>query len=148
MPCLLLLGMAAMSLASCNKDSSSTDVKLEQTSATTIPSDFLTFYSRYHSDSLFQISNTQFPLPTRTDSTGRGYWDRDSWRMHRLDYFNEEHYHHDLQAASDRLVIEVHQHKQAPFAIVRHWMKHDGTWRLFHYETKSGALSGRDSTDL
>lgn len=52
-----------------------------QVTTSNIPSDFASFYDRFHADSTFQLSHIQFPLAGRNDSLSTT-WERQNWRLH------------------------------------------------------------------
>jgi len=109
-----------------------------------LPIDFVQFYTKFHTDSSYQMSSIVFPLNTKvpSDSTDTNYWMPEEWKLHELEGFSTEEYDHSFEKMADDYIIEVHKHKQVPFAVVRRWLKIKDDWKLSYYEVKQGALSG------
>lgn len=118
----------------------------QQTESESLPMDFVEFYTQFHTDSAFQMSRIVFPLNTKTptDSTNSDFWMPEDWQLHELGGFSKDEYDHEFEKLSDGYIVELHKHKQLPFAVVRRWLKLREGWKLSYYEVKQGQLGGGD----
>lgn len=107
-------------------------------SAKSIGESFENFYSRFHSDSIFQLERIRFPLPgINTDEMAMDdtiyYWEVENWEMHHdmnldtTDFIVEKN-------ISDSLAIEKIYQENSGFMIERTFKKLDGRWYLVYYK--------------
>ncbi len=75
----LLILIAIQSLSSC-KEKAAPASDISDYISSDLPSDFLGFYQKFHSDSLYQISHVIFPLKEKED---KSLWQLSEWRMHK-----------------------------------------------------------------
>ena len=107
----------------------------------TLPSGFLTFYEKFHADSLYQMSHINWPLQgdksVPVDSTTlqlqEVYWEARNWRMHRAN-FDLNDYRIERQTIGDIMVVERVMAKAVNYGIERRFAKQpDGEWALIFY---------------
>ncbi len=104
-------------------------------------SDFMAFYERFLSDSLFQIEHVQFPLegiPDNADSTdvanGSFRWQRETWKMHRKFDPAATGFQIKLEEGLNKnLVTERIMHESGHYGMLRRYALMDGEWRLIYY---------------
>jgi hypothetical protein len=115
--------------------------------------DFLEFYKKFHSDSLFQMAHIQFPLqgyPTQVDNDTTVYadpnfrWQADNWRMHRMEAFSDTAFTRQFEAPLPMLVSETIQQRNSPFKMFRRFYKRDNDWFLIYYGAMN-AVSAENS---
>jgi len=115
----------------------------EQTSQTIVqvPQDFLDFYEKFHSDSLYQIEHIVWPLQgdrsEQLDSTHfekrNTVWQQANWQMQHTDY-NPNDYVLERQMLGEVMVIERIRTKAANYGIERRFAKQpDGGWAMIYY---------------
>lgn len=105
-----------------------------------VSSDFIAFYDRFLSDSLFQIEHIQFPLegiPDNADSAdvadGNFRWERETWKMHRKFDPKQTGFKVNLEAFGSDVITEQILHESGRYAMLRRYAKMDGDWRLIYY---------------
>lgn len=105
-----------------------------------LPSDFETFMTQFHTDSLFQMEHITFPLqglPMAVDSVemtnGEFRWQPEDWTLHRpFDNENKEYKQNFTQITED-LIIERVTTNQGDFGMERRFYKMDNGWNLIYY---------------
>jgi len=105
-----------------------------------VPPDFMAFYERFLSDSLFQIEHVHFPLegiPDNADSAdvadGSFRWQRETWEMHRKFDPKQTGFKVQLETFGSDIVTEHILHESGDYAMRRRYAKMDGDWRLIYY---------------
>lgn len=66
-------------ISACKSGDKTEPIALEEKKEIEIPSDFLAFYDRFHSDSIFQLDHIVFPLKSIKDDK---IYTRENWIMH------------------------------------------------------------------
>jgi hypothetical protein len=108
----------------------------------TPPADFMEFYDKFHSDSLYQIAHITWPLQGEStvavDSMRQRKvlkeWERDSWRMHHPVDFNSREFDRVFENLGDAIVIEKIRYAAANYGLERRFAKRtDGEWELIFY---------------
>lgn len=106
-----------------------------------MPPDFLAFYEKFHTDSLYQMSHINWPLQgdktVPVDSTTlqlrEVQWEARNWRMHHAN-FDLNDYRIERQAIGDIMVVERVMAKAVNYGIERRFAKQpDGEWALIFY---------------
>ncbi len=115
------------------------DSKNEAVYETTLPEDFYTFYDQYHTDSLFQLERTVFPLKglaKSTDSTRIAeeiLWQKNDWILHKpFDDHNGT-----FQRAFTNMSGIISEQIAAGnglFTIEKRYAKLGGEWHLIYYQ--------------
>ena len=101
-----------------------------------LPSDFLTFYEKFHADTDFQLKRVDFPLPglpsmiSEQDIASDFHWKKENWRPHKLP---ESKYARHYSIAQDGSIRELIKFPDADIAIERRWQKRQGKWYLVYY---------------
>ncbi|MFM2266989.1 MAG: hypothetical protein RL757_430 [Bacteroidota bacterium] len=102
-----------------------------------LPTDFHTFYEKFHSDSTFQMAHIRFPLaglPNDADSSqvGNFFWQQNDWKMHRMP--QDTAFVRIYSIPLNGFVNEVIKQKVPPyFGVSRRFAKMDDGWQLIYY---------------
>lgn len=130
--CLLFL------LTACGGEQSTTTTPHTQAEgAASVPEDFLAFYDRFMTDSVFQREHIQFPLAgapgmSRPDVPASGfYWQAEDWRVHR--YVADQPFEFTFIPVSDDLIIEEIEHENGQYAAERRFLRDEDGWKLIFY---------------
>lgn len=108
-----------------------------------LPSDFPQFYSRFHSDSLYQVSHIHWPLSGKfarqVDSSHVDLestkWQPESWRFQQAVDFSKGEFVQDLEPLGDVMVIERIRTPGNEFSLERRFAKRpDDEWELIYYK--------------
>lgn len=100
-----------------------------------LPEDFVEFYKRFHSDSIFQKQHIVFPLNgIKKDSTGNvAYlWESADWKTH-----HNLHGFPDYRIYYSVLDDEIHEYVEdhsGTFRMKRTFLNSGGAWNLSFYE--------------
>ena len=106
-----------------------------------LPADFVAFYKRFHSDSLYQIAHISWPLQgdvsEQIDSTHyrpkANTWTPETWRMMRLN-FSPNDFKIETQMLGDGLIIERIRARSVSFGLERRFARQPGgEWELIFY---------------
>jgi len=101
---------------------------------------FDSFYTRFHSDSAFQMSRIIFPLqgkPEQMDTLAHGdyyTWPKETWILHRLLDERDTTYEQNFQIIDSTLLREVIFHKSSGYRMERRYSFMDDGWHLIYYE--------------
>ncbi len=105
-----------------------------------LPTDFLTFYEQFHTDSAFQLNHIVFPLeglPANVDSltvANRSFrWQRDNWVLHRSFDELEEGFNKTYNMVSDEMIIEDITHQSGQYGMQRRFAKYEEGWFMIYY---------------
>jgi hypothetical protein len=125
---------------SCKRDAKVKEVTIAPEQAQAVPSDFLEFYKKFHTDSAYQMAHIQFPLegyPSQADSatiaSGTFRWNAETWRMHRMDAFSDTAFIRSFESPLPEMVGETLRQKNTPFAMYRRFYKRGNDWTLIYY---------------
>ena len=114
-------------LAACKNDK---EVANEPTEVfVEIPEDFLDFYEKFHSDSVFQVNHTLFPLKEKSDGS---YWQKAEWRMHQAFDSQNGSYTREFDNFNG-ILIETILEKNGAFMIKRRFAKFGDSYNLIYY---------------
>jgi hypothetical protein len=139
---LFALSVSVLLLLSCQNNSNQLPVSDQVLTNGAIPEDFHSFYEKFHSDSQFQLTHISWPLSGKTgiqkDSNSTDtvdkIWEKENWRMHKLDAFDPKDYKREWEAVGDILVMERITARAVPFGIERRFAKRpDKEWELIFY---------------
>ncbi len=114
---------------------------VEEQVADTLPSDFVEFYDKFHTDSLYQMEHILFPLeglPNSlgdgdTTSTNRFFWKREEWKKHNHFTDPSGQFEHWYQVIDERLIEHWVLMKGTDMVIHRRFAKLDNGWYLIYY---------------
>lgn len=105
-----------------------------------LPDDFVKFYERFHTDSLYQMAHIRFPLegmPTQADSSsilpGAFYWTQDQWIMHKPIDPESKEFKREFKPYSADMIVETIRQNDIKFVTMRRFFKQDGEWYLIYY---------------
>lgn len=105
-----------------------------------LPTDFTTFYDKFHSDSAYQMAHITFPLegyPSNADSAtlanGGFYWQKDKWIMHKMEGFSDSLYNRQFDISMPGIINETIRQKNTPYSMYRRFYKRGDDWQLIFY---------------
>ncbi len=153
---LFIIVLTLLALSSCKKNQKQ-EVKepalsVEETQA--LPPDFLDFYKKFHSDSLYQMAHIQFPLqgyPTQVDNDTTVYidenyrWQPNTWLMHRMEGFTDTAFTRKFEVPLPMAVSETIHQRNSPFKMFRRFYKRDNEWFLIYYGAMNAISDGQNS---
>lgn len=127
----------ALKESTINKESEKTETSHESLKTTTeAAEDYATFYSRFHSDSLFQMSRIKFPIDGYF-SNGAGdevNWTPSNWIIHRLHIHDADTSVYTVKlTGTATLKKEVLYIEGSGFKIERKFQNINGKWYLVGY---------------
>lgn len=111
-------------------------------------SEFILFYNKFLSDSVFQFNHIQFPLagmPSNPDLIDNDFkWLKEDWIMHQVFDSAKSGFQSKFSEISAGFIIEQIVHNKTAYAMERRFSKlSDGQWYLIYY----AALSPLNSAD-
>ncbi len=104
-----------------------------------LPNDFHTFYNQYHTDSLFQMERTVFPLKglaKSTDSTKIAeeiMWQKNNWILHRP-YDSQNGTFERTFTNIEGIISEKISANNGFFTLEKRYVKLSGEWHLIFYQ--------------
>ncbi len=107
-----------------------------------LPPDFIEFYQKFHSDSLYQIEHISWPLQGdaafAVDSTRMvkktAVWEPENWRMHRPIDFSTSEFKRDFDVLGDELIVERIRYRAANYGLERRFVRqYNNEWELIYY---------------
>ena len=118
---------------SCKNENNTPPPTQATPSTTEIPSDFLAFYDRFHSDSIFQMNHTVFPVMSGNPEVK---YNKESWQIHKP---------FDAQGGNflrsfgniNGIIIELIQEKTGFVTIERRFSKITNDYHLIYYDIRS-----------
>lgn len=107
----------------------------------TLPDDFITFYDRFHTDSLYQMDHIVFPLEglpnaievPDTVATKRFFWQQNEWKKHNHFTDPSGQFDHWYQVLDERVIEHWVQMKGTDMMIQRRFAKLENGWNLIYY---------------
>ncbi len=127
----LIAIISMLFLVSCKNQAAQQANQEEVFELSEIPPDFLEFYKRFHSDSIFQIEHILFPLAVKSDGTK---WTQEEWTMHKS-FLDQEGFTSQL-LNFEGLITESITDRDKLFQLIRRFVKMDDEWTLIHYSTE------------
>ena len=133
---IFFLAVGLIALFSCKRKVDTNTAEMQPLSA-----DFRTFYEKFHSDSLYQMSHIAFPLkglPSNADSSviakDTFHFRAGDWMMHRPVDFSKGEFVQIVTPMGDVMVTERIIKSDNSFGIERRFAKlGDGQWTLIYY---------------
>ncbi len=104
-----------------------------------LPEDFVSFYSQFLSDSLFQIDHILFPLEgipdnaQSVDADGSFRWQLDNWKMHKPIPESISEFRTEFNVLGPGIILERVVHQTDQYAMLRRFAKLGGEWTLIYY---------------
>jgi hypothetical protein len=116
-------------------------IQEEEQVADTLPADFVEFYDKFHTDSLYQMNHIIFPLEGLPNSLGDGdtistqrfFWKREEWKRHNHFTDPSQQFEHWYQVLDERLIEHWVQMKGTDMVIHRRFARLDDGWYLIYY---------------
>ena len=105
-----------------------------------LPVDFVQFYTKFLSDSTFQVNRISFPLdglPADADSihVADGYqWQEKDWRIHKPLDPDDDYFQASFRVFSKDLVFEYIFSSDQAFFLERRYAKHSDGWQLIYFQ--------------
>jgi hypothetical protein len=135
----ITISLCGILFFSCKKKETKPDTNTE--AMISLPEDFRAFYENFHTDSLFQIRHTAFPLkglPINADSltlaSDNFFHEEKDWKMQRAIDFSKGEFIQTMIPLTDRIVTERILKADNQFGIERRFAKlSDGEWNLIYY---------------
>ena len=104
-----------------------------------LPEDFHKFYNQYHTDSLFQLEHTVFPLKglARSADTTKVaeeiFWERENWIQHKP--FNDQNGTFERTFTNiGGIISEQITANEGLFSLEKRYAKLSGEWHLIYYQ--------------
>jgi hypothetical protein len=100
---------------------------------------FDSFYFQFHTDSVFQLSRTVFPLegkPEQLDTTSYAdtyFWPKETWILHHLPDVRDTTYDQVFQVIDSTLLREIIFHNPSGYSMERRFSYMDEGWHLIYY---------------
>lgn len=133
---LLLLTLTAL-LFGCKSKETPYEVPVEsETEVVEIEKDFVEFYEKFHTDSVFQLESINFPL---VDPINSITWTTDNWVMHQPfdDYGGK--FRREFTPAG-KIVLERIYDANGFFDMKRRWAKLLDGYKLIYYSTEEKGM--------
>ncbi|MEZ5038990.1 MAG: hypothetical protein R2828_03835 [Saprospiraceae bacterium] len=104
-----------------------------------LPKDFITFYHRFLSDSIYQIEHISFPLEGIPDNVANYpafddtfRWQAATWAMHRPFDLKANGFTSTFKQIGP-IIIEEIQHESGQFGMLRRFSNNGEEWTLIYY---------------
>ena len=137
---ILFISILIFSALSCKNKTPEVTSDLSDIISTEIPSEFLDFYMKFHSDSIYQVEHIVFPLKQKSDGT---YWDKEGWRMHQP--FNDHGGQFQRQFLSIKsIVIEKITSGNGMYEVVKRYTKTEDGYDLIYYTVMNAFENSED----
>lgn len=111
----------------------------EEQYETSLPEDFHIFYDKYHTDSIFQMNRTMFPLKgisRSKDSTKIAeevLWEKDQWIIHKA--FDSQNGTFERTFTNiGGIITETITANEGLFTLEKRYAKLGGEWHLIYYQ--------------
>lgn len=128
--------------SACKQKNATPPVETVSTSDDQLPADFITFYEKFHLDSVYQMTHISWPLQgdksEQLDSTHYAKqettWEQSKWHLHHPVDYSSGDYKRKIQMLGDGLVIEYILITAGGYGIERRFARQpDGEWNLIYY---------------
>lgn len=134
----LLMCCTTLALSACRPGAGNEheDTSAEARDTTALPVDFVSFYGRFHSDSVFQREHVVFPITsTLQDTSGQDsviVWTRENWKFH-APVVPDDFWSVDFRMPLPDIVVEYIYARNGAFFIERRFAKSSSDWYLIYY---------------
>jgi len=111
----------------------------EQIYQSSLPDDFYVFYDKYHTDSIFQLNRTLFPLKGLSKSLDTTkvaeeiLWQQDQWILHKP-FDNQNGTFERTFTNIGGIITETISANGGLFTLVKRYAKLRGDWHLIYYQ--------------
>ena len=128
-------------LPSCKNENKDVNDPNSETAGDTLPSEFVTFFDRFHKDSAFQMDHITFPLEGLPNSNNdsvvnnaeRYYWTRADWKLHRGFVDPSQQFTQWFEMIGDRMIEHWVHMKGTNLFLQRRFAKLSDGWYLIYY---------------
>lgn len=121
-----------------NSKSNTSNIGLKE-----LPGDFVSFFEKFHSDSIFQMKHIAFPLEGMTNSLDSNpdslvpyEWRKNEWKLHREFDNYENIFTRNFYLFDEGIVIEKISGVDGLFQMERRFSKLNDGWNLIYYSVK------------
>lgn len=104
-----------------------------------LPQDFLQFYLKFLSDSLYQKEHIVFPLKMQADGQP---WTSDQWKTHQP--FNDDGSFHQEFLNMNGLILETISDPKGMYKMERRYMKSGGNYNLIYFTVMNAFENSED----
>lgn len=124
------------------KSGTSSGPQVKPADFSALPSDFLSFYQKFHTDSAYQMAHIQWPLKgdrAEKDSSGVGHkvlavWEPAQWKMLHLPDMSDPGLKRYYETLGDAFVIERLQYPMVNYGMERQFFKDENNeWQMISY---------------
>ena len=137
----LLLMIVLMSCGSCKQNNSESSIAIDDSIITNdVPSDFLDFYMKFHSESTFQIAHIVFPLAEKKDGS---HWQKEDWQLHKPFDDSDGQFQRQFTNVGG-LILEVISDGTGMFTIERRFASSGDSYNLIFYRVINAFENSED----
>lgn len=128
-------------IVACSNDTNRRVENISPEAANALPSDFMTWYEKFHADSAFQIEHISWPLsgrPSPLDSSfmntdvSNFFWQQQDWKIHRPFNHNAK-FNREFEVLAPNLINEISNHSDLDLVMLRRFAKTSDGWNLIYY---------------
>lgn len=125
--------------------------KKEPVAGESLPAGFMTFYEKFHADSIYQVDHIRFPLegmPSVSDYSVPTdfHWDLNDWVMHRP-FTESEEFNREFTVLDSTIVIEKIRLKNNEYGMERRFARFGNEWQLIYYAAMNKLVKNSDRTE-
>lgn len=125
---IILMICLSVVFLSCKSEQSNA-VNSQQAIEEDIPSEFLQFYMKFHSDSLFQMEHIRFPIDKKVDGNK---WTSDEWILHKPFSDHDGQYIQTFKNFGG-IIIEYVTDGAGYYTMEKRYIRSDGEYHLMYY---------------
>lgn len=105
-----------------------------------LPEDFLSFYMKFHTDSVYQVEHIIFPLKMKSDSSS---YLADEWQMHKPFSDHGGEYTQSFLNINGLIVEKIVSQNQI-YKMERRFIKADDGYNLIYYQVDNAFRNSKD----
>jgi len=129
--CHFILGLSFCAMIGCKQDKPTSPAN--NISEKEIPADFLQFYMKFHSDSLFQLASINFPIDKMTDGVK---WTEENWTIHKPFNDHDGNFTQTFKNLSG-LIIEYINDTSGYFSMEKRYILRSEGYKLIYYHSEN-----------
>ena len=137
---IIVLLIVIFTLMQCknNGNNNSNITKTSELQQEELPKDFVGFFTKFHSDSVFQLNHISFPLDgfirsPESDSMIPYKWRKNKWKLHNKFDNYDNIFTRKFYIFDENTVIEKITGIDSLFQMQRRFVKMHNGWNLIHY---------------